>query len=72
MPPNSVVDSSRTWLGAANAGLPDSPIDERLLGALSSGMPECSGVALGLDRLMMVTVGASRLSEVIAFAADSA
>ncbi len=35
-------------------GLPEIPIDERLLSALQHGMPRCSGVALGLGRLLMV------------------
>ena len=48
-------------------GLPDAPIDYRLIAALSAGMPECSGVALGLDRLAMIALGHTRLEEVISF-----
>lgn len=40
------------------------PIDEELLGALAL-MPATSGVALGLDRLIMLAVGADRIDEVI-------
>lgn len=43
------------------------PCDERLLAALEQGLPDCSGVALGLDRLLLHLSGASHISEVISF-----
>ena len=48
-------------------GLPDTPIDHRLIAALSAGLPDCSGVALGLDRLVMIASGHTRMDEVISF-----
>lgn len=47
--------------------LPLVSIDERLLAALEYGMPECSGVALGLDRLFALLLQKSSLSEVLSF-----
>ncbi len=42
--------------------------DERFLAALDDpGLPRCSGVALGVDRLVMAALGAARLDEVVAF-----
>ncbi|HEY6132250.1 MAG TPA: EF-P lysine aminoacylase EpmA [Halioglobus sp.] len=43
------------------------PVDEHLLAALAHGLPACSGVALGLDRLLMLATGATDISAVLAF-----
>ncbi len=48
-------------------GLPSLPVDEALLAALEAGMPACSGVALGVDRLFMVHRQQAQLSQVQAF-----
>lgn len=52
--------------------LPGVPVDERLLAALSAGLPDCAGVALGIDRLLMFAAKAQRIEEVIAFPIDQA
>lgn len=51
--------------GADN--LPMMPMDERLLQALGHGLPDCAGVALGFDRLVMLAAGAASIADVIAF-----
>jgi len=48
-------------------GLPAMPIDEHFLAALSYGLPECAGVAVGFDRVMMCAIGAEHIDEVLAF-----
>jgi lysyl-tRNA synthetase class 2 len=48
------------------------PLNSRLLDAMRHGLPACTGVALGVDRLVMVAVGAADLSQVLAFPADRA
>lgn len=53
-------------------GRPQMAPDARLIAALRQGLPECSGVALGLDRLLMLAVGASSIEQVLAFPAERA
>jgi lysyl-tRNA synthetase class 2 len=48
-------------------GLVEPTIDEKFLAALEAGLPDCAGVALGLDRLLMLAAGADSLAEVIPF-----
>lgn len=53
-------------------GKPLLPEASRLLAAMELGLPPCTGVALGLDRSVMLACGAKALSEVIAFPAEIA
>lgn len=48
------------------------PMDEFLLAALQNGLPDCSGVALGLDRLLMLISKANHIKQVIPFSWDNA
>lgn len=52
--------------------MPVSPLDENFLSALEHGMPECAGVALGVDRLIMLALGCHKISEIISFEFDRA
>ncbi len=53
-------------------GLPLRPTDSLLVEALANGMPDCAGVAMGLDRLVMLVLGAEQISDVIALPFDRA
>lgn len=48
-------------------GLPDSPPDEYLLQAMSDGLPACSGVALGIDRLLALALDTPCIADTMAF-----
>lgn len=53
-------------------GLPELKVETSLVQAMRRGMPPCSGVALGLDRLLMLRMGETSLADVIPFPVDSA
>ncbi len=48
-------------------GLPLRPVDDNLLAALQSGLPDCAGMALGVDRLLMAVHQCQDIGDVIAF-----
>jgi lysyl-tRNA synthetase class 2 len=50
-------------------GLESIEPDEKLLAALPA-MPACSGIALGVDRLLMVLLGKEKLDDVVSFTSD--
>ena len=56
----------------AEMDLPAMPLDESLLAALEAGLPDCAGVALGIDRLLMLLAGEDDISTVLAFDSDRA
>ena len=43
------------------------PLDAAFLAALDAGLPDCAGVALGMDRLLMAMLGTDRIADVLAF-----
>ncbi|VAW56444.1 Translation elongation factor P Lys34--(R)-beta-lysine ligase [hydrothermal vent metagenome] len=43
------------------------PIDNDLIDALKAGLPQCAGVAIGLDRLLMVLTHTQHIHEVVSF-----
>jgi elongation factor P--(R)-beta-lysine ligase len=52
--------------------LPNYAADEKLIAAMESGIPACAGVALGIDRLIMLLAKIKNISEVISFTTDRA
>lgn len=64
---NEVVNQERN-----KGGLPELPNESRLLQAMERGLPPCSGVALGFDRLVMLALGKNSLADVQAFPWDVA
>lgn len=51
-------------------GLSEQPIDMNFIAALEAGFPDCAGVALGIDRLIMLALQQEHIRDVIAFDVD--
>jgi lysyl-tRNA synthetase class 2 len=71
------ADELRRRNAVANAlriadGKPALPEDSRLLAAMDHGLPACTGMALGFDRVVMLAAGATSLAEVMPFPIDRA
>ena len=64
---NEQTEAKRVQLGR-----PRLPVSSRLIQAMQSGIPACSGCALGLDRLIMVAVRAQQIDEVLTFPIERA
>ena len=64
---NELTEAKRRELGR-----PSLPVNSRLIHAMQSGIPACSGCALGLDRLVMVATDAKSIDEVLTFPIERA
>jgi len=56
----------------AARGLPSAALDQNLLAALDAGLPDCAGVALGFDRVLMLATSAASIDDVLAFPVERA
>lgn len=52
--------------------MPLVPLDEQLLSALEQGLPACAGVAMGVDRLVMLALGCSSIEAALSFGFERA
>ena len=53
-------------------GLKEKTIDKNFMSALAQGLPRCSGVALGVDRLILLALNAEHIEQVISFPIERA
>jgi lysyl-tRNA synthetase class 2 len=58
-------EADQAWRRARDRAVP--PMDMHLLDALASGLPDCAGVALGIDRLLMLKLGTPTLAQTLSF-----
>lgn len=54
------------------SGKPTRALDKNFISALESGLPACAGVALGVDRLLMLALGQRQINDVISFSIENA
>ena len=62
--------ADQDWRKAQGRAVP--PLDAHLIEALGHGLPDCAGVALGLDRLLMLKLGLPELAQALSFDAQRA
>jgi elongation factor P--(R)-beta-lysine ligase len=53
-------------------GFPAVPLDDVLLAALAAGLPDSAGVAVGLERLLMLALGADHIDAVLSIPLERA
>jgi lysyl-tRNA synthetase class 2 len=53
-------------------GLPAAQVDKHFLAALGAGLPACAGVALGIDRLLMLALDVANIQAVQSFSVERA
>ena len=63
-------EADRAWRAVQGRGAP--PYDANLIAALEAGMPEGSGVALGVDRLLMLMLGLAEIAQSMPFGSTRA
>ena len=71
-PAELMIRNDQTEAKRRELGRPSLPVNSRLIQAMQSGIPACSGCALGLDRLIMVATNAKAIDEVLAFPIERA
>jgi len=62
-------ETNRRRVSDGRYALPD---ESRLLAAMDAGLPSCTGVAMGFDRVVMLACGALEIGEVVAFPVERA
>jgi lysyl-tRNA synthetase class 2 len=62
--------ADQAWRESQGRAVP--PLDARLIEALDAGMPDCAGVAVGLDRLLMLRLGLREIAQALSFDAERA
>ena len=58
-------------INRSNNKMPQIDIDNHLINAMNHGMPDCSGIAVGLDRLLMVLLDCENINELLTFNATN-
>ena len=71
-PSELMARNEQTEAKRRELGRPILPVSSRLIYAMQSGIPACSGCALGLDRLIMVAINAQSIDQVLTFPIERA